>query len=95
MNKAELAKRMCGRGIFSTPEMNARTIDSMIDVIRECLQSGEDVSLPGLMKIEIIDVPARDRMNLSTGEVEAYGPSRKLKCRLSQTLKDLVKNEKD
>ena len=91
MNKAEFVERMRECGDLSKFACTS-AIDAMADALRECLEAGEtEISLPGLMKINVVDIAPRKRRNPKTGLIEDYPASKTVKCKLSGNIMSAAK----
>lgn len=66
-------------------------IDAFILAIKEALIMGERISIRDFLIFEIVDRKPQKRRNPTTGLIELYPQTKALKCRLSEGLKNLVK----
>lgn len=91
MNKTEFVEKMMSCGSLSKYACNC-AIDAMSNALKESIEAGEtEISLPGLMKISVVDIAPRKRRNPKTGIVEDYPASKTLKCKLSGNIMNAVK----
>lgn len=92
MKKDEYIKEVSWRTGLSTVHCKA-VVDAFIDTVKEMLVDGEKIVLPGLMVIEpCMRAPHRGRDPVS-GEVVVFPPMRAVRVKVSQQLKDAMREE--
>jgi integration host factor subunit alpha len=92
VKKDTLAQEMCDR--MGYPKTRAvEIIDSMIEIMKSTLESGEDVLISGFGKFYLRDKRTRRGRNPATGD-EMMLPARRLVMfRASRTLRDAMNGE--
>ena len=86
MNNSDLADRIASDGL--TKADARKLVDSVFAAITEAATQGEEVSLNGLGKFKVKDVPAREGRNPSTGAAIQIAASRKLSFSPAKSVKD-------
>lgn len=66
-------------------------INVFLEVIKDYLEEGKSVNLPEFCKFMIVDQPESRRRNPTTGKVQSYPATKKIKCVLSESVKKLAK----
>lgn len=90
MTKKELVKAIAEKmGITQKDTM--AVIDAMTDVVTDELLKGNAVKIPSLVTLEPQDVEARTARNPRTGESVSVDAHKKVKAKVSKTLKDKVR----
>lgn len=90
MTKAELIVAMATQ--MDTTQKEAKlALDSMLEVIKNTLTSGEDVKLTGFLNLEVIQKNARTGRNPATGETLEIPARKSVRAKIGKTLKDSVK----
>ncbi len=89
MNSRELTDRVADR-IGDTKAQTARVCDILLTEIVEQLRNGEDVSLPGLGKLKVVDRAARDGRNPFSGEKIRIAAQRRVKFTEAAALKEAL-----
>lgn len=90
MNKANLGREIAMRAEINKYEAD-RMLDVMQEVIEECIERGEKVSLVGFLEIDSKEVQARDMTNPLTGEPVTCSPYTKPTVKFKQTFKNKIK----
>lgn len=68
----------------------AEVIDAFIDEMVDSIRRGDGVRLDNFAKFEVVDTPPVKRRDPQTGKIVIYPAAKKVMCRFSKTLKDLV-----
>jgi len=92
LTKAELAESLFERIGFSKHEARA-LVDTFFDVMRDTLESGEEIKLPGFGNFQLRDKAPRLGRNPKTGEAVAIRARRVVTFRANQKLKKLIEIE--
>ncbi len=92
MNKRELIEKVTEEsGLLKITVEDAVT--SMLSVISESLEKGEEVSLTGLGKIQVIEKKERVGRNPQTGEPLVIPTKRTIRWKTSSVLKELLNGD--
>lgn len=67
-----------------------QALDYVTTVIKDGLEYGHTVSIPGFATFEVVDTPARQAQNPATGEVVHVMPGRRIKFKPTAELKRLL-----
>lgn len=90
MRQSGLIKEISHR--LNLPEYHCRrVIETMEDVVTECLANGEDVSLRGFCTFEVTNRKPRKGYNPLTGEYEEFEAVKSARCKLSIPVKKAAK----
>ena len=92
LTKADLVNRICDRSILSKPEA-VMVIETLIEIIKKRLESGENVLISSFGKFNIKDKRSRRGRNPHTGEELTLPPRRVVTFRPSGVLRKKI-NEK-
>jgi len=65
--------------------------EAFLEVVKETLAKGENISLQGFLGLEVINVPSTPRKNPQTGISFMAEPTRKIKITQGVGLKNCVK----
>lgn len=90
MTKKELVKAIA-ETMNVTQKDTAAMIDTLTDVVTAALMKGDAVKIPGLVTLEPQEVEARTARNPRTGESVSVDAHKKVKVKVSKTLKDKVR----
>ena len=98
MNKVDLVKNVVNRLAAEDVKVSQRAmgqyVDTIIDVIKDALVSGEEVSITGFGKFEVVERSARIGVNPQNPSIKVEIPeSRAPKFKASLKLKSLIKGE--
>lgn len=89
VTKKELVKEVA-KAVNVTQKDAGAIIDAFTAAIVDKLVAGNEVKLPGFATFIPQDVPARTARNPRTGESVQVAPHKRLKVKVSKTLKDKV-----
>jgi DNA-binding protein HU-beta len=89
MNKQEFVSAVSELSGLSRTDAG-RAVDAMIEVIKSCLKSGEQVSIAGFGTFEVRARAARTGRNPRTGETIDIAASRNPGFKAGKALKDAV-----
>ncbi len=92
LTKADLVNRICERDILTKPEA-IKAVETLIELIKRRLESGEDVLISSFGKFNVKDKRARRGRNPHTGEELILAPRRVVTFRPSGVLRKKI-NEK-
>ncbi len=92
LTKADLVNRICDRDILNKPEA-IDAVETLIELIKKRLESGEDVLISSFGKFNVKDKRARRGRNPHTGEELILAPRRVVTFRPSGVLRKKI-NEK-
>ncbi len=87
----DIAKALREKGIGNSNKDNETIIKGVVDIIKDSLVDGKDVSIFGLGTFSVKDVEERAGVNPQTGEALTIPAHKSPKFKFSQTVKDLVK----
>lgn len=97
MNKAEIIKETTARIFGNTSEANIRQItdfcDTLVDVFTDALLDNKKIVWKGFLSVEVINRGKRFGRNPQTNEVVEFPPVKSVKCKISQSIKDLINEE--
>lgn len=91
--KAELIKRTAKRACV-TSAMCGRIIDAFIDEIIASLVNGDKVCLDNFMIFDFVERRPRNGKDLNTGEAVVFPATNQVVCRLSNKVKQAIKEKK-
>lgn len=91
INIGDIAKTLRERGIGNSNKDNEIIIKGVVDIIKDSLVEGKDVSIFGLGTFSVKDVEERAGRNIQTGEAITIPAHKAPKFKFSQTVKDVVK----
>lgn len=91
INIGDIAKTLREKGIGNSNKDNETIIKGVVDIIKDSLVDGKDVSIFGLGTFSVKDVEERAGVNPQTGEALTIPTHKSPKFKFSQTVKDLVK----
>lgn len=91
INIGDIAKSLRERGIGNSNKDNEIIIKGVVDIIKDALVEGKELSIFGLGTFSVKDVEERAGRNLQTGEAMTIPAHKAPKFKFSQTVKDLVK----
>ena len=89
MNKQDLIRQI-STATGLTDKKTDEVLNQLGDVIRAALAKGDDVTLPGVGKLEVTERPARSGRNPRTGETIQIAASRTPKFKAIKVLKDAI-----
>lgn len=97
MSKTDIIKKIAERIYGNTSDINIQQAtqfcDTLADILTDALIEGEKIVWKGLLSIEVVDRGQRCGRHPQTNEVVTFPPSKSIKCKMSQVIKDAV-NEK-
>lgn len=93
--KKELVKEVTTNLKAAEISVNQKTTEEMLDIVTETiatiLEKGDGVRLPGFVTFEVQDVPEKEARNPQTGEKLVVPAHKKLKTKVSSTLKNRIR----
>ncbi len=89
LTKADLVNRICERDILTKPEA-IKAVETLIELIKRRLESGEDVLISSFGKFNVKDKRARRGRNPHTGEELILAPRRVVTFRPSGVLRKKI-----
>ena len=92
MSKYELIRQVAIKSGISM-KICERVYEVLFDEMVDAIIDGERVRVDNFFVAYTVDLPPRKYKNLSSGEIEFTKPSRKIVCKLSRTLKKMVKEK--
>ena len=94
MGKTDIVKSLSKRIYGDVSEFNIKQAsqfcDTLVDVITEALIEDKKVLWKGFLSIEVVDRDARRGRHPQTNEVVTFPPSKSIKCKISQSIKDII-----
>ncbi|MGL5962776.1 MAG: HU family DNA-binding protein [Fusobacteriaceae bacterium] len=91
MTKKELVAKIKTELGIDTTVNSERTVNGLLDVIKDELTKGESVEIFGFGKFEVVTKAAREGRNPKTGETISIEAKKVVKFKASKALSDLVK----
>lgn len=89
MTKAEIIRKISAT--TNTTKTECETIiDSFINEIKNGLVNGERVIIKGFASFDVCERPAGSRRNPQTGKVENYSSTKRVRCRISKAIKEII-----
>lgn len=92
LGKADLVKRLSEKTESTQKEAQAH-LDAFLDVVREALQSGEDIRLTGFGSFSVQDVAAREGVNPRTREKIHIPAGKRVKFTAGSKLQSAIEPE--
>lgn len=89
VTKAHIVERLFARNIFTKGE-SAHIIETLFELIKQSLESGEDVLISGFGKFQVRKKNARRGRNPHTGESLMLNPRTVVTFKCSGILRDKV-----
>lgn len=95
MGKNEIVKQLAERIDGNVTEENIKKYteicDTLVDIFTDALIEEKRILWKGFLSIEVKNRAARKGRNPSTNEVVTFPPTKVVKCKVSDAIKDLVK----
>jgi nucleoid DNA-binding protein len=95
MGKNEIVKQLAERIDGNVTEENIKKYteicDTLVDIFTDALIEEKRILWKGFLSIEVKNRAARKGRNPSTNEVVTFPPTKVVKCKVSDTIKDLVR----
>lgn len=89
MNKREIISAVALRTGIQRKRC-AEIIDVFVDEMRDAVRRGDGIRIDNFAKFEVVDTPPVKRRDPQTGNVVTFPAAKKVVCRISKTLKDIV-----
>ena len=89
LNKADIIDSVYNSIRFSRPE-SVKTFESLLEIIKKTLESGEDILISGFGKFNVKEKSERRGRNPQTGEDLMLDARRIVTFRCSDVLKDKI-----
>lgn len=89
MNKKELIRKVASDMNYTQKDTEA-VVAKVFDVITDTLVSGDEVSITGFGKFNVVERPQHEGVNPSTGEKITIKASRTPKFKASKVLKEAL-----
>lgn len=89
LDKDSLIRRISDKGSFTISDSYV-FLDSLIEVIKECLENGEEINVRGFLKIYVQNLPPRKGSSLVSDGKE-LPPAKRVIAKLSKDIRELVK----
>jgi integration host factor subunit alpha len=94
LTKSEMIEKISTKTGLSR-KIAAETIGTILDIVKDALESGEDVAATGFGKFSVHDKSERKGRNPATGE-EILLPARKtVKFKCSEKLRGIINNQNE
>lgn len=90
MTKMDLAKIYVKNGYSRSVAEGCNQIDNFINATKECLQTGEKLTLHGYLSMQIVDKPGQKFTNPRTGEVKMLAPKKRVQIVQTPGFRKLV-----
>lgn len=95
MGKSEIIKKLAKKlyGNTSPKEIQQCTefCDTLANIITEALLKNEKILWKDFLSMEVVERPERKGRNPQTGEVATFPPSKSVVCKVSKSIKNLIK----
>lgn len=95
MGKNEIVKQLAERIDGNITEENIKKYteicDTLVDIFTDALIDEKRILWKGFLSVEVKKRAARKGRNPSTNEVVTFPPTKVVKCKVSDAIKDLVK----
>lgn len=89
LGKKELINRIAEKGEF-TKGLTENFIDILSDVVIDALEKGESVKVGKIATFEVVEVDEAERRNPKTDEAVIVEAHRKVRTKISDTVKNRV-----
>ena len=89
-NKKDLVSAVSDK-LGTTKKYSEEVLETVIDVFVEAIVNDGEVNVTGLGKFDVVEVPARERRNPSTGEVFMGTEHGKVRFKPCASLKEAVR----
>lgn len=97
MSRTDIIKKLSERIYGDTSEYNIQQTtqfcDTLVDIFTDALIDGEKITWKGFLSVEVVERGQRCGRHPQTNEVVTFPPSKSIKCKISQTIKDIVKGK--
>lgn len=94
MSRTDIIKKLAEHIYDDTSEANIREAtqycDALVDIITDALIEGDKIIWKGFLSIEVVERGQRCGRHPQTNEVVTFPPSKSIKCKISQAIKDMV-----
>lgn len=94
MSRTDIIKKLAEHIYDDVSEANIREAtqycDALVDIITDALIDGDKIIWKGFMSVEVVERGQRCGRHPQTNEVVTFPPSKTIKCKISQTIKDMV-----
>ena len=87
LTKAHIVENLFGKNIFTKGE-SAHIIETLFEIVKQTLESGEDVLISGFGKLAVHEKHQRRGRNPQTGESIVLAPRRVVTFKCSGILRD-------
>ncbi|WP_435051654.1 integration host factor subunit alpha [Desulfoferrobacter suflitae] len=92
MTKARIVEKLFAKNMFTKSDC-ARIVDTLFDLVKKSLESGEDVLISGFGKFCVREKHQRRGRNPQTGEPMVLGSRKVVTFKCSGILRDAVNEE--
>lgn len=94
MSRTDIIKKLAERIYGDTSDCNIQQAtqfcDTLVDIFTDALIAGEKIIWKGFLSVEAVERGARCGRHPQTNEVVTFPPSKSIKCKMSQSIKDMV-----
>ena len=94
MSRTEIIKQLAERIYGDTSDANIQQAtqfcDTLVDIFTDTLIEGDKIIWKGFLSVEVVDRGQTLRRHPQTNEVVMFPPSKSIKCKMSQSIKDMV-----
>lgn len=90
MNKGEFLAAVCDRTSLSKRDCKL-CLDAIIEIIKNALKRGEDVTLSNFGKFKVSNIKAKQMYSFKTGQTEILDERRLPTFKASDNLKQIIK----
>lgn len=94
MSRTDIIKKLADRIYGDTSDSNIQQViqfcDTLVDIFTDALIDGEKIVWKGFLSAEVVDRGERCGRHPQTNEVVMFPPSKTVKCKMSQVIKEVV-----
>jgi len=94
LTKAQIVEKLFARNIFTKGEC-AHIIETLFELIKQKLESGEDVLISGFGKFSVKEKHQRRGRNPQTGEPMMLAPRKVVTFKCSGVLRDAINKDEE
>lgn len=94
MSRTDIIKKLAERIYGDISEANLQQAtqfcDTLVDIFTDALIEGDKIIWKGFLSAEVVERGQRCGRHPQTNEVVTFPPSKSIKCKISQAIKDMV-----
>jgi DNA-binding protein HU-beta len=89
MNKSDIIRAIAAKLDISI-SLAAKSLEAFIEVIEETVESGDKLSIPGIISLDVKKVPAKTGRNPKDGSVIKIAAKNKVVIKVGKRIKDIA-----